>query len=665
MILSQECQKYAQISISFMSGEAIAVSRASPLSGHVAGPKRPGPDLQIHKGGPEIVEQKRFVLDHIREIDEMLDFVYGSPDHSNKEDPLDELVFILLSRRTRGSGYERVYDDLKASYHDWKDLAAAPDEELLGIVGSAGLGRKRVIELKTNLQTVHDRFGQYSLGELYEWPNGRVFEFLTSLRGVGPKSARCIMMYSLGREVFPVDTHVNRICQRLGIIPVGLHHKKAQEALSEMFPRKLRFSLHVNMLSHGREVCRPRRPGCAECVISGFCSWNRKAVPEHGRPGFMDLFAGSGGLSLGFERARFDLVAAVESDPHASATYLYNRPRLPAEAVINKGIEDVDPRRFGRRGIKVIVAGPPCQEFSRVRKNRLGEEGRKELYREVLRFVSAIRPLFVVMENVPGMASHLNREYVDKVEGGLRKRGYEVHWETINAKHYGIPQNRLRLFFIARRVFGNSRKAARRSLERVWNRIHSGKTDVLVSFLQGVSGLPRLKAGEGRDIMSNTRRGRSSDYARSVGSNDGVVFNHLARKHNPRDLEAYGLMEDGDNALVLHAKRPDLMPYSTRNFPTKFFKIRRDAPSPTIVAHLRRDANSFIHPLDSRGITPREAARLQSFPDCYRFLGSFGVQFEQIGNAVPPLLAQVIAEAIGREMEGNRVDSKDLRGGDS
>jgi DNA (cytosine-5)-methyltransferase 1 len=94
------------------------------------------------------------------------------------------------------------------------------------------------------------------------------------------------------------------------------------------------------------------------------------------------------------------------------------------------------------------------------------------------------------------------------------------------------------------------------------------------------------------------------------------------------------------------------MPYSTRNFHTKFFKMRRNTPSPTIVAHLRRDANSFIHPVFNRGITPREAARLQSFPDSYRFLGSFGIQFEQIGNAVPPMLAEIIAQSIKIELQG-------------
>ena len=109
-------------------------------------------------------------------------------------------------------------------------------------------------------------------------------------------------------------------------------------------------------------------------------------------------------------------------------------------------------------------------------------------------------------------------------------------------------------------------------------------------------------------------------------------------------------MEVGGNALDLHRKRPDLMRYSTHCFATKYYKIRANKSCPTIVSHLRKDANSFINPFDNRGITPREAARIQSFPDSYRFLGSFGIQFEQIGNAVPPLLAETIGAAIMEEI---------------
>ncbi len=599
------------------------------------------------------MDHKLYVMNHIKELSELLDFEYGSPDHNNKKDPLDEMIFILLSRRTRGIGYESVYDELKGKFPDWESVAKASLGDIYRIIKRAGLGPKRVKEIRGNLRIINERFGEYSLDRLKRWYNRKAFEFLTSLEGIGPKSTYCIMMFSLKREVFPVDAHVNRICQRLGIIKGGLDHKKGQALLADVFPKSLRYSLHVNMVAHGRDICRSTNPRCGNCIIAGFCKWIRKKNEENHKIKFGDLFAGAGGTGLGFERAGFGLHMAIESDARACATFIHNRTNLAADRVINERIEDIDPGKFARKGIKVIVAGPPCQEFSRVRRNSHRELGRNELYKEVLRYVEVIKPVFVVIENVPGMATHLNKEYVKKVEDGLRKLDYVVHTEMINAKHYGIPQNRLRLFFIARRVNRGSWKAAEKALDRVWGQIHLKKQEREISFRQGISGLPKLSPGEGADLLVNSDGGRLSDYARGMASNGKIIFNHIARKHNPRDLEAYRIMGEGENALDLHEKKPDLMPYSTENFHTKFFKIRDGRPSPTIVAHLRRDANSFIHPRDDRGITPREAARLQSFPDRYRFLGTFGLQFEQIGNAVPPLLAEVIGKAIMEELDGS------------
>lgn len=593
-----------------------------------------------------------FILNHSGELAEILDFAYGSPDHNNKKDPLDELVFILLSRRTRDVGYERVYDELKEHFPDWSNVVEAPDHDLHRIIDSAGLGGKRVEEIRGNLRIIHNRFGRYSLENLREWSNRKIFEFLTSLKGIGPKSTYCIMMYSLGRQVFPVDTHVNRICQRLGIIESGLNHKKAQVLLEDVFPQSLRYKLHVNMLAHGRATCHPRNPACHECIIAGFCKYTRNGTSRRNDiPGFIDLFAGAGGMSLGFERAGFDLRLAVESNTRAISTFLFNRQYLESDRALNDRMENVAPEDYLNEKIKVIVAGPPCQEFSEVRKNSNSKTGRNELYREVLRFVAEILPTFVVIENVPGMINRVNKRYAEKISNGLIELGYVVHAEKINACEYGVPQNRHRIFFIARRIFRGSENAAKKALDRVWKRIHESRDPRIVKFSQAISGLPALPPGGGRNIMSNDRRGRRSEYAIKLECNGGAVFNHQARKHNARDREAYSLMEEGENALDLHRKRPDLMRYSTRNFPTKYFKIRNDHPSPTIVAHLRKDANSFIHPRDNRGITPREAARLQSFPDNYMFLGTFGLQFEQIGNAVPPILAEVIARTIMDELE--------------
>lgn len=600
------------------------------------------------------MNHRDYVMRYISNICDLLHFQYGSPNHNNKKNVLDEVIFILLSRRTRDSDYEEVYDKLKRSFPRWKDVVRTSDEELLKVIGKAGLGFKRVQEIKDILQKVRNDFGRYSLERLRKWNNSRVFRYLIALRGIGPKSAYCVMMYSLNRKVFPADTHVIRICTRLGIISGELNHKEAQEQLADIFPKKLRYSIHVNMVSHGRDICKSLNPFCSECIISGFCARNRKKSAIDGKPGFIDLFAGPGGMSIGFEHAGFILQGAIESDRHASATYLNNRPTFPSEMIVDTPIENVSPSEFKPLKPEVIVAGPPCQEFSHVRQNSRKNLGRRELYWEVLKFVKELKPIFVVIENVPGMTFTGNHRYVKKVESGLKEIGYEIKRNFLDAKDYGIPQSRKRLFFIARKVHMRDRKEARAILERIWNRIKLWKNKKRISFLDGISGLPTLKAGEGADLMKNQVPGRRSRYVEELGPNAKIIFNHIARKHNPRDLRAYRIMNDGDNAIDLYKKDSRLMLYSTSNFPTKFFKIRRDRPSPTIVAHLRRDANSFIHPIDNRGISPREAARLQSFPDSYRFLGSFGVQFEQIGNAVPPRLAEYIALSILMEIKKNK-----------
>jgi DNA (cytosine-5)-methyltransferase 1 len=596
------------------------------------------------------MDHRQYVMDHTREIDEILHFMYGTPDHNNKEDVLDELIFILLSRRTSGKGYEKAYNELKGRYPDWGKLVRARDRTILKIIGKAGLGSLRLNEIRNNLETIHERFGEYSLEHLHKWGNPKVFEFLTSLEGIGPKSAYCIMMYSLKRDVFPVDTHVNRICQRLGIIEQGMHHKVAQFELAEVFPKKYRYSLHVNMLSHGREICKSINPSCNQCVIIGFCKRNRKPHLIDNQYNFIDLFAGPGGMSLGFEDAGFNLVAAVESDIHASSSLLYNRPTLDSSLVIDRPIKDVKAKSFCSKRVQVLVAGPPCQEYSPVRQNSDRDLGRKKLYLHVLRFIREIQPLFVVIENVPGMSNRSNIKYANRVHNGFYRHGYVTISEIINARDYGIPQSRKRIFFIAKRIRWGNRKATRESVKRVWNNIHSKKQKKEVSFIEGISGIPSLKPGEGNEIMEYPSRRKLSNYALQLNNGSSILFNHISRSHNPRDLEAFTELNEGENALDLHNRRPELMIYSTDSFATKYFKIRSKTPSPTIVAHLRRDANSFIHPKDNRGITPREAARLQSFPDSYRFLGSFGIQFEQIGNAVPPLLSKMIAKSIMEEI---------------
>lgn len=202
---------------------------------------------------------------------------YGTPDLGNKPHPVDELVYIVLSRRTRESAYQAAYQALRGRYSSWDDLAAAPTSEIEEVISFSGLGRRKAQSLKLALNTLIERFGYCTLEPTRSWSDDRTHDFLCTLPEVGPKSAACVMMCALDRPAFPVDAHVGRVLERLGLFNrvgielTGRDHKLKQRLLSHAVPPALRYPLHVNLLAHGRIVCRPRKPRCAECVISQYC----------------------------------------------------------------------------------------------------------------------------------------------------------------------------------------------------------------------------------------------------------------------------------------------------------------------------------------------------------------------------------------------------------
>lgn len=209
----------------------------------------------------------------------MLARTYGTPDLGNKTDPVDELVYIILSRRTREGAYQSAFGALKEKYASWEDLAAASGEEIESTINFSGLGRRKAQSLKLALGSLIDRFGECTLEPTTEWDDDATRDFLCTLPEVGPKSAACVMMCSLDRPAFPVDAHVGRVLERLGLFRrvgidlAGRDHKVKQHLLWDAVPPALRYSLHVNMLVHGRATCLPGRPHCGNCVISRHCDY--------------------------------------------------------------------------------------------------------------------------------------------------------------------------------------------------------------------------------------------------------------------------------------------------------------------------------------------------------------------------------------------------------
>ena len=615
----------------------------------------------------------------------ILQVTYPDRDLGNHSDPLDELVYIMISRRTRESAYQGVFQNLRLHFPDWVDMADAPAEEIERIIGPAGLGEVRAHALQQTLRAIHAELGSYSLERLREWTDDRIEAFLCKLPGVGPKSAYCVMMYSLGRAAFPVDTHNRRVLERLGIFrQAGLDlgtvgdHKRAQAILAHLIAPELRHSLHVSLVHHGREVCQPT-PRCEECAVSPMCSFFRarkvREAEQSTGPTMVDLFCGAGGLSEGFRQAGYRTVLAVDSSPVALRTYRINHPEVPEERIICEDLKDFrqDGERLARliadQPVDVLIGGPPCQGFSRAgwrsrgtgRRFTATEDDRNYLFRELVGLLEVMRPRVFVMENVPGLGEVQfadGASFLGVMRQAMEDAGYRTTLWLLNAAAYGVPQHRVRKIIVGVRDGDPpAMPPARYRAAAFQYREHSRSTDdslpLAITLGEAIADLPALASDDGEWITRHRNAGAGS---RSLDTSDGsskgilhphgLLFSHVSRYQNPTDLERYMELQPGENYMRLIARRPELQNYRTDGFEDKYYRLDPAQPSKTIVAHLKKDGNSYIHPSQTRSITVREAARLQSFPDTYIFTGSRGDQFTQIGNAVPPLLARAIAQQL-------------------
>ena len=221
--------------------------------------------------------------DQVREIERRLRKTYGQPRHFNPEDPLDDLVFLVLSRMTQEIKYVRTYARLRRSLSTWNEVRDAPPVQLEALIHDAGLAPTKAAQILAILAEVEKREGVLSLHRLQSMTDDEVERYLISLPGVARKTALCVMLYTLGRDVLPVDTHVWRVAQRLGLAPAGEWSEGRGRALEAAIPRKLRGSLHVTMLTHGRKVCRAGRPSCQRCVLADLCPVAR-STPRVPRP---------------------------------------------------------------------------------------------------------------------------------------------------------------------------------------------------------------------------------------------------------------------------------------------------------------------------------------------------------------------------------------------
>lgn len=638
---------------------------------------------------PRTADEVRQAVDdgisHIREVAEILSVVHRNPDLGNKSDPLDELVYIILSRKTPDAAYRRLFDALKGRFPTWDALLRARRKTVADLLNSGGLAQKKTESLFEALLRIRERFGSCSLDEARAWTDADLESFLCSLPEVSRKSAYCVMMFAFQRSVFPVDTHVGRVLQRIGIHQgiglrlEGLDHKQLQAELPRFVPPNLRRTLHVNLVAHGREVCTARRPACERCDLKKLCLTFRRSVQDAAvasdAPVAVDLFCGAGGLSHGLERAGFRVALAADSDDVSIRTFRVNHPAI-GDAAVTRKVEDLSVaevrRLLGSRRLDLLAGAPPCQGFSGVgnrskrtlhgMRREVHADERNYLFQAFIRLAIELKPRLVLMENVPGMetAQLQGKSFADLAREMLEAGGYRTTIWKLDAASFGVPQERRRIFLV-----GSSGKLLperpRPDYQAPSEREFDPDGLPPVTLGEAIYDLPELGAGEGASVMGwgsppvADRRGRRYLDKFGIRNSPQVIFNHTVRYHNDRDLELYSLLQQGEDSYhVLEKGRKDLMRYRSEVFDDKYMRLRSDWPSKTIVAHLRADGNGYVHPFQNRSISFREAARLQSFPDDFMFCGSPSDQWNQLGNAVPPVLAEAIGTNLRAFLESTR-----------
>lgn len=550
----------------------------------------------------------------VERIDELLEVTYRSGDLGNFPDVLSETVYILLSLNTREAVYQRVYRALRSRYPRWVDVAAASTHELAAVLQPGGLHEQRARYLKKLVWSVRDDnlargegpgaepAADLTLEYLRPLSDEDVERFLLGLPGVGKKTARCVMAYALDRQQFAVDTHVERIFSRLGLAR-SAGTKTDHDTFQSVVPPPLRKRLHINLVHHGRAVCENRQPKCRECVLVSFCGAGQAQVSTGDGPTAIDLFAGAGGLGYGFRRAGWRIALAVERDRHAAQTYRANNPGTPVVEADVTALSTDDIRRLcpGLCEPHAILAGPPCQGYSAAG-SRDPDDPMNLLFAHVVRLAAGLRAQLVVLENVPGLRRVNGVGFVDRILGALRENHTADRYELV-AADFGVPQNRRRLFFFARRKDLGPAPTMPKPTHSLHADSELPRTPRLDAVLRGDLEIP------------------AGTLAEPLFLDDGsMIPNASTMVHSGAVIAKIAAIEPGKG-------------------PISYRRLEADTARTLVAGHRALP----VHPWLDRTISVREAARIQGFPDSYVFCGPRANQPLQVANAVPPPVARAVA----------------------
>ncbi|MFF7649145.1 DNA cytosine methyltransferase [Streptomyces sp. NPDC007983] len=398
-------------------------------------------------------------------------------------------------------------------------------------------------------------------------------------------------------------------------------------------------------LDNHRHYCEPEKFG--EWIRSGYGKGKRLAI---------DLFSGAGGLSLGLERAGWTTAAAVDFDERARETHAANFPGMSLCADLG---DDQQRGEFVQRildsgaEIDIVAGGPPCQPFSRAGRSKIRHlveyhdrdphDLRKELWRAYVDVVERLLPRAVLMENVPDMGLGDDFSVIRIIEAKLESLGYVTQVRLVDAWNYRVPQHRKRLILLARRdrggfTWGNSKKQT--SLRDA------------IGDLPAIDPKPLKPVGARVLDYDEKQDPKPSSFAKEMRkkADKGVIYDHMTRRVRVDDFKIFTIMDSKTLYSELDEKLGDdekeFQRYDAEQFTDKYKKLDWNELSRTITAHIAKDGYWYIHPEEPRTLTVREAARIQTFPDRFRFAGTRSDAFRQIGNAVPPLLGEAAARVL-------------------
>lgn len=358
---------------------------------------------------------------------------------------------------------------------------------------------------------------------------------------------------------------------------------------------------------------------------------------QNRKPVCIDLCCGAGGLAYAFELAGFDVALGVDIDKQALLTHKRNRPQTTLVEIDIQGLDKETIKGFlpkNKRNIEGLLASPPCKGFSQSnRRSRTLENPLNLLYLQIMRIIKELQPKWFLIENVWGLQQVADGYVKDHIIGLGNSLGYQVVAEVLNAADFGVPQSRRRIFFVGTKHNGHFV-------------FPMPNTFPYLSVKEAISDLPLLKNGENRCVLPYRLWGNclTKYQTRMRGTNrKAFVSGNLVTRNNDLVLKRYKHIPPGGNWK-------NIPPHLMRNYRDRtnchtgiYRRLRWDTPS-VVISNFRK--NMLIHPEQDRGLSLREAARLQSFPDSFIFEGCIGSQQQQVADAVPPLLAYELAKAI-------------------